>query len=330
LLCLGDDNYWYVVAKTDVMDVNQGLIPNSTIEKLFLPTLENIHLGKWLKGDELTSFVSQLISKYRVESVLTNPDILEQEERIQSLEKQFQEHPLQEVNNLSHLLKSYQKRQTLRQQLKKIQRQYQKHKSNSSYYWQEFLALVEILREFEALDEFTPTALGEAAAVIRGENELWLGLALMSRRLDFLAPHHLASAIAALITEQPRMDVWSNYLPSPEVLEALGLQQREDSPFPGTEELWEVRRKLYQAQARYDITMPVWLERDLIGLVEAWCLGVEWNELCENTTLDEGDLVRVLRRTVDVLWQIPQVIGVSVNLIKNAKEAIAKMKRFPI
>jgi superfamily II RNA helicase len=330
LLCLADDNYWYVAAKTDVMDVNQGSIPHSVMEKLFLPTLENVHLGKWLRGDELTAFVSQLMREYKIESVSTNPDIMEQEKRIKSLEKQFQEHPLREVENLSRLLKSYQKRQTLKQQLKKIQRQYQRHKSDSSYYWQEFMALVQILREFDALDEFTPTPLGEAAAVIRGENELWLGLALMSRRLDFLAPHHLASAIAALITEQPRFDVWSNYLPSPEVLDALGLKKREDSPYNGTEELWELRRKLYQAQAKYDIVMPVWLERDLIGLVEAWCLGVEWNELCENTTLDEGDLVRILRRTVDVLWQIPQVIGVSVNLIKNAKEAIAKMKRFPI
>ena len=330
LLCLGNDNYWYIAAKNDVLDVNEGSIPNSIMEKLFLPHLENVHLGKWLKGDESTLFVSQLINESKIESVSTSEEIIEQEKRIDLVEKQLEEHPLQKVKNLSRILKNYHKRQTLKQNLKKAQIQYQRHKSNSSYYWEEFLALVQILREFGALDGFTPTPLGEAAAVIRGENELWLGLALMSHRLDFLEPHHLASAIGALITEPPRFDTWSQYLPSPEVLDALGLQKMPDSPYNPQTELWELRRQLYQAQARYDVTMPVWLERDLIGLIEAWCLGVEWDELCENTTLDEGDIVRILRRTVDVLWQIPQVTGVSVNLIKNAKEAVARMKRFPI
>ena len=67
-----------------------------------------------------------------------------------------------------------------------------------------------------------------------------------------------------------------------------------------------------------------------MGLVEQWALGGDWQELCENTSLDEGDLVRLLRRTVDILWQIPQTPGISGYLITTAKEAIALLKRFPI
>ena len=59
-------------------------------------------------------------------------------------------------------------------------------------------------------------------------------------------------------------------------------------------------------------------------------MGVTWDELCSNTTLDEGDIVRILRRTVDVLWQIPQVPGVNARLADTARDAFAKMKRFPI
>ena len=330
LLCLGEDNYWYVAANADVVDINPGSIAPSIIEKISLPPLENVKLGKWFKGDELSATVNELIAKYEIEYTPTSPEIMEQQQRIERVEKQFQEHPLQSLDNLADFLKRHKKRQTIKQQRKEIQTQYQRYKAHSSYYWQEFLALVEILREFEALEGFTPTALGEAAAVVRAENELWLGLALMSSRFDFLEPHHLAAAIAALITEPPRADTWSNYLPSPEVLDALGLQKNFALPYNPEQELWEIRRRLYQAQARYDISMPVWLERDLIGLVEAWCLEVSWTELCENTNLDEGDIVRMLRRTVDVLWQIPQVPGISTNLAKNAKVAIAKMKRFPI
>jgi superfamily II RNA helicase len=87
-------------------------------------------------------------------------------------------------------------------------------------------------------------------------------------------------------------------------------------------------------QRRQEIALPAWLERDFVGIVEMWALGeefgVQWGELCENTSLDEGDIVRMLRRTIDVLWQIPQVPHLSETLKNKAKQAIALMKRFPI
>jgi superfamily II RNA helicase len=330
LLCLGEDNHWYVAMNADVKNLNQGVIPYSIIEKIDLPNLENVKVGKWLNGDELTNSVAELIAKYSQPYDLTSPEIEYQRNQIEKIQQEINQHRLHQVENISHLLRRFNNRQRLKQKLIKIQAQYQKHKSSSSYYWDEFLDLIQILREFGALDQFTPTPLGEAAAVIRGENELWLGLAFMSSNLDYLEPHHLAAAIAALITEPPRSDVYVKYEPSPEVLDALGLLKSDNFTLTPREELWEIRRRLYQAQARYEITMPVWLERDLIGIVEAWCLGIDWLELCDNTTLDEGDLVRILRRCVDLLWQIPQVPGLSPTLVKNAKEAIIRMKRFPI
>jgi superfamily II RNA helicase len=146
----------------------------------------------------------------------------------------------------------------------------------------------------------------------------------MSGALDRLEPHQLAAAVSALITEPLRPDTWTNYPPSQEVLEAF---RRTESQGIG---LREIRRQLYQAQARYDIAIPVWLDTQLIGSIEQWVLGVDWNELCDNTSLDEGDIVRLLRRTIDLLWQIPQIPGVSASLKSQAKVAVAMMKRFPV
>ena len=87
-----------------------------------------------------------------------------------------------------HYMKLFYQRQSLREQLHKSQIQLQKQQSRKSYYWEEFLNLIEILREFNALEGYHPTELGKAAATIRGENELWLGLALMSGQLDHLEP----------------------------------------------------------------------------------------------------------------------------------------------
>jgi superfamily II RNA helicase len=180
------------------------------------------------------------------------------------------------------------------------------------------------LRQFNALDGYVPTHLGEAAAIIRGENELWLGLVFMSGDLDRLTPHQLAAAASTVITEPPRPDTWCHYAPLPDVIDVFRQGENNSS------NLRETRRQLYQAQSHYEITIPVWLETQLMGIASQWALGTPWPELCENTNLDEGDLVRLLRRTVDLLWQIPQIPEVSQVLKDNARIAVTAMKRFPI
>lgn len=323
LVCLGKDNRWYIATHADVMDIPPPLLPLSIINQLALPELETAKLGQWRKGDESTAEVSRQMPDYTTLIQLA-PEVLEQQQRIEEVQALLDNHPLQQRKNPGRLIKLHKHRLSLRDQLHNSQTKYQKQQSRKSYYWQEFLNLIEILREFRALDGFNPTHLGEAAAVIRGENELWLGLALMSGELEQLEPYHLAAAVCALITETPRPDSWTNYPPSQEVLETF--QRSNLQPIS----LREARRQLYQLQKRHDIAIPVWLESKFIGLVEQWTLGVEWNELCENTNLDEGDIVRLLRRTVDILWQIPQVPGISTILRQNAKAAIAQMKRFPV
>ena len=330
LLCLGKDNNWYLAVPQDVVDLNSAQIPRSIVEQLYLPEIEEVKVGLLCQGDEQTMTTSMLISEYAQPYPTESEEIIIQQQRITEVQQAIAEHPLDKITHISKVLKNNRHRQQLKQELTKIQNQYQRYKANSSYYWDEFMALIDILREFGALEEYTPTALGEAAAVIRGENELWLGLAFMSNRLESLSPHHLAGAITALITEPMRGDTWVAYNPSAEVLDVLGLQKIDELSSNPESELWEIRRKLYQAQTRRDIAMPVWLERDLIGLSQAWCEGATWDEICANTTLDEGDIVRILRRTVDVLVQIPQIPRVSYNLIQNARDASEKMKRFPI
>ncbi|NER31871.1 MAG: RNA helicase, partial [Symploca sp. SIO1C4] len=180
-------------------------------------------------------------------------------------------------------------------------------------------------RAFGCLNEVTPTPLGEAAAAIRGDNELWLGLALMSGSFNDLDPHLLAGIACALVTETPRPDSWTNYSPADSVLEAL-------------RSLRGTRRQLFQLQHRYNVALQIWPEYkyldqivgELIGLVEQWALGVEWAELCTHTSLDEGNIVRILRRTVDFLSQIPHVPHLAETIKLNAIRAIHLLDRFPV
>jgi superfamily II RNA helicase len=322
LLCLGQDNRWYVATVADVTEL-YGEFPRITaVDGLVPPADLAIKPGAMRKGDETTLAVAQQIPLLATE--LNNPpEVQQQQERIAAVEAQLQAHPVYQTGAPTSLMKRRKRLEKVRQEL--VDRR-QKLQEQSERYWSEFLTLTEILQQFEGVEEiydengelvWKPTILGQIAAAIRGDNELWLGLALASGELDTLDPHHLATACAALVTEVSRPDNWTHHTASPEVEAALnGLRG--------------IRRRLIQLQYRRQIAIPVWLETDWSGLVERWALGDEWADVCSNTSLDEGDVVRILRRTLDFLSQIPHVPHLPLSLRQNAIRAIQLIDRSPV
>ncbi|MFB2971566.1 DEAD/DEAH box helicase [Aerosakkonema sp. BLCC-F183] len=313
LICLGKDNRWYVVGTIDVVGFHAELPRIAAVDRLSGPPPDMaMKLGSVRTGTEVTAVVANTIPIPPPPS--DPPEVVAQAESVKALEAQVAAHPIHRWGNPGTLLKRYRRIVSLQEEISdrqaKLDRQTQRH-------WEEFLDLIQILQGFGCLEGLVPTPMGQAAAAIRGDNELWLGLALMSREFDDLDPHHLAAACAALVTETPRPDARTNYDPAPQVEEAMG-------------KLRSLRRQLFQMQRRHNVALPVWLEDDLIGLVQEWALGVEWVHLCENTTLDEGDVVRMLRRTLDFLSQIPHVPYLSDSLKQNASRAIQLMDRFPV
>jgi hypothetical protein len=153
--------------------------------------------------------------------------------------------------------------------------------------------------------------------VLRGDNELWLGLALMSGHLDALEPADLAAVLEAISTEVNRPDLWCGFPPPPAAEEAL-------------HDLRAIRRQLERQQEQGRVVVPVWWEPELTGLVAHWARGASWNEVIGSTSLDEGDVVRVLRRTVDLLAQIPYAEAISDQLRRNARRALRAINRFPV
>ncbi len=318
LICLGQDNRWYVVAAIDVVSlygqwwhfVSEVNAP--VIESLQPPQDLHLKLGQIRRGTDATAAFASLIPSVPPPGL--TPEVRAQQQQVEALKAELDNHPLWQWGNPATLLKRQQRRQTLQTEINKRQALLEQQLAR---HWQEFQDLIEILQRLGGLQGLIPTPLGEAAAAIRGDNELWLGLAMMSGTLDNLDPHHLAAAMCALVSETPRPDSWTNYLLADEIVEAL-------------KGLAGVRRQLFQLQRRQNVALPVWLEYELIGIVEQWALGVAWIDLCNNTNLDEGDIVRMLRRTVDLLSQIPHVPHISNSLQRNAIRAIQLIDRFPV
>lgn len=313
LLCLGQDNRWYVATNSDVIGLHPELPRIKAVEQMEPPPSDmKLKPGVSRQGTENTASISRLIPA--LTALEEAPEVVEQMQRVVAVQEAMNTHPIHQWGTPATLLKRYQRLSSLEAEIERYEIQLDRQ---SQRHWEEFLDLIAILQHFGGLEDLTPTALGEAAAAIRGDNELWLGLALTSGELDELDPHHFAAACAALVTEISRPGSWTHYNLSTEVEEALG-------------HLRNLRRGLIQSQRRYRVAMPVWLEMDLVALVERWAMEEEWSALCEQTSLDEGDVVRMLRRTLDFLSQVPHVPHIPETLKQNAYRAIRLLDRFPV
>lgn len=184
--------------------------------------------------------------------------------------------------------------------------------------FEEFLGMVQVARHYGFIDEDNAvTALGEVGAKIRGENELWATIVLLEPALDDVSPVHLAAVMAAVLSEGMRADAYIAYQASPEATEMIS-------------NLAPLRSRLLAVQYEAGLDLPVGLESESVGLVEAWAQGTSWVDILSNTSLQEGDVCRILRRVLDLLRQVPHLPFISDGVKLNAKRSVALFDRFPV
>ena len=124
------------------------------------------------------------------------------------------------------------------------------------------------------MNQYPVSKMTDRGAVFKKVNRLEQ-LPLISGEFDNLAPHHLATVCAAIVSENSRPDNWIKFGLSPTVEDAL-------------DGLREVRRQLMQVQRRHLVDIPAWLDYELTGLVEQWALGMEWVELYHAAIAGKG------------------------------------------
>ncbi len=341
LVCLGADNRWYVVAISEVMGLYGELPRLKAVDHLTVPPAMTLKPGYSHAGDGETEVISQqvqmAIARLGVHLSFweTVPEFQAQQDAVNALSAQVEAHPVRRWQNIGTLTKRRQRLQNLQQEIHdrqtKLERQLHR-------YWEEFLRLISVLQYFKCLEDNKPTSLGESASAIRGDNELWLCLALLSGELEDLKPHHFAAVCAALVTEYSRPDSWVAYELSSTAEQVLA-------------DLWPLRKQVIRIQERYGVAIPVlpytWRDIAIAAIVEQWAIrggsggdgsaddsgetdATSWAEFCAQTSLDEGDIVRILRRTLDFLSQIPHVPHIPETLRIRAYQAIQQMDRFPV
>ena len=320
LKCLTDDNLWILLPCSAVVSLHAELscLQVSQIEP---PELQRI--GEHHHGNQASGGLALAVASMARRHDMATPqydlagEVQEQAQLVQELEEELELHPAHRWGDRRQLKKHHRRRSELELEIEERQRLLH---FRSNRHWDTVLSLIDVLRHFGALAGeagLEPTEVGRTVAALRGDNELWLGLALMSGHLDALDPAELAAALEAISTEVNRPDLWCAWSPPAAVEEAL-------------HDLRAIRRQLERQQEKAKVTFPLWWEPELTGLVHAWANGAGWSEVIANTSLDEGDVVRVLRRTVDLLAQIPYCEAVSQQLRDNARRALRTINRFPV
>jgi superfamily II RNA helicase len=183
--------------------------------------------------------------------------------------------------------------------------------------WARFLKLRDVLEHYRYLEENHPTPRGVTAASFRAEHELLISEAVFSGVMDGLAPSSLAALATALVAEELRPTAWVKVLPVGGAARAI-------------QEVVRIAREMRSVQHRYRLDMPTRVHSDASGLTQLWAEEVEWEYLMGLTNLDEGDVVRICRRTLDMLEQIAHAPMLDDALHALARETARVLNREPV
>ncbi len=184
-------------------------------------------------------------------------------------------------------------------------------------YWNKFLAHKDILEKMGYLENGYPTDAGITCSMIRAENELYISEIILKGVLEGLEPYELASVICALVTEDLRSDVYPNQPISKNTRKALN-------------RIKEIRRRIAVLQREYEITTEMYLNSYYCPLVEQWVQDTPWEDIAKQVDSSEGDIVRILKRIVDVLRQLTILPNISEEVKNNAKTAIQCILKEPV
>jgi superfamily II RNA helicase len=167
-----------------------------------------------------------------------------------------------------------------------------------SAYWQEFLHIVEVLERFGAVKDGKLLAKGQLIAGLRHDNELLIAEVVERGILDDATLAEAATLCSCLIEEARSGD---------SAVARLFLKKRPKLKRK-LQQMESVATAVLEAQRRYRLPMPVGLSTGFMPSVYRWASGEDdWSSIVEDSFGGhEGDLIRAMRRLIDVLRQLAE------------------------
>ena len=250
-----------------------------------------------------------------------NPELKKYQEELQLKTKEHESFPCFPCHKKERCYRMEKRARRFEQRLKEIKNTI---KETENFYWNGFLNLCNLLNKLGYLKDNIPTEKGIMASSLRGENILLISEALLN--CDFtgrnhgkpLQPGEFAACMSSLALDDTRPRIYTKARCSLYVEDTLVSMQK-------------ITRNLIKQQRDNHIEIATHLSPTLCGLIQHWCKEeTQWEDLLQSTNLDEGDIVRAARRTMDLLRHIKNAPHINTEISNLAKHALELMDKEPV
>jgi superfamily II RNA helicase len=163
-------------------------------------------------------------------------------------------------------------------------------------YWQEFLRVVEVLEQFGAVRERTLESKGRLIAGLRHDNELLVAEIVAHGVFDDASGPEAAAICSALIEEARSGDPAA----------ARMFLKKRPKLKRKLDQLVRIADSVHEAQRARHLRVPVSVHAGFMPSVFRWASGEDdWSGIVEESFGGhEGDLIRAMRRLIDMLRQL--------------------------
>src|SRR5215470_1046140 len=184
-------------------------------------------------------------------------------------------------------------------------------------YWQEFLRVVEVLEQFGAVRDRQLEEKGRLIAGLRHDNELLVAEGVAQGVFDDVSGPEAAAVCSALIEEARSGDP---------ALARTFLKKRPKLKRK-LDQLMRVADTVHEAQRARHLRMPIAVHSGFMPSVFRWASGEDdWSGIVDEAFGGhEGDLIRAMRRLIDLLRQLadsPEVPARTASVLAHASRVI--------
>lgn len=198
-----------------------------------------------------------------------------------------------------------------RKQLRKLEERIANIKNWS---WENFEKVMDLLIEERFIEGDKPTKKGEICASLRTENSFFITELLSSGVFDDLSPEDFAALLSTFVIGEARN-------------RDKNFSDQADVTFKKEKSYKNIARRTIQKQRNFGIERQVAINPNMSNMVRDWACNKPWEDLMDKSFLDDGDVLRALRRTLDLSKQIAHAPHLDKALQSTAAEAARLIER---
>lgn len=241
-----------------------------------------------------------------------NPMIDEIEDSLEILTMEAKAYPCNGCPKQKPCSKQMDKIKRYKNQVRKLE---QRINDIENMNWENFEKVVELLKDENYLDkDYNPTDIGKTCASLRSDNSFFMTELINNKIFEGLNAVEYAGLISCFVLGEARARDKS----FADISRTATSKERDYK---------NLARRIIQKQRNFAINRPVELNPNASALVETWAKGVTWDDLIEKTLIDDGDILRAIRRTVDISKQISKAPNAPKNIKFLAEEAVKLLER---